>query len=294
MIDKPGEMLLRELRKLYHKDLEPIYPAVEIDSILDILLEHYLGIGRFVLALQPRYTLTKEEEQPLFEALSRLVNEEPVQYITGTEHFFGLDFQVNPNVLIPRQETEDLIRWILDDFRDKDQKLKILDVGTGSGNIAISLAKQLSNSRVYALDISEEALELARANAKSNEVDVQFLHADIRNLDQLNQPFDIIVSNPPYVRISESGMMKNNVKKYEPWEALFVPDEAPLMFYEVIAKFGRKNLKPGGRLYLEINQYLGSEVIQLLEKEDYKNVELKSDLFENERMIKAVFPDQTL
>ena len=287
-------MLLQELRKLYHKELEPLYPVVEIDSILDILLEHYLGIGRFILALQPRYTLTREEEKPLFEALARLLEEEPVQYITETERFFGLDFKVNPNVLIPRPETEDLIRWILDDLSDHGQELKILDVGTGSGNIAVSLAEQLPGSQIYALDVSEEALKIASDNAKTNNVEVQFIHADIRNLDRLNDPFDIIVSNPPYVRNSESRMMKNNVKKYEPTKALFVPDEAPLLFYECIARFGRNNLNPGGRLYLEINQYLGQDVIQLLEEEHYEEVELKSDIFGKDRMVKAVFPGKTL
>lgn len=283
---------MRELKNLYHKDLKPYYPPGEIDSILDILLEHYLGIGRFVLALQPRYSLTKEEEEPLFRALARLVKEEPVQYITGTAHFFGLDFKVNPNVLIPRPETEDLVRWILEDIGDKDQKLNILDVGTGSGNIAISLASQLPNAIVYALDISGEALQTAKENAKLNEVKVEFILADIRKLESLERPFDIIVSNPPYVRMSESGMMKNNVKKYEPWEALFVPDEAPLLFYELLVNFGKKNLKPRGQLYLEINQYLGEEVLRLLKREGFEHIELRADLFGKDRMVKAVFPNK--
>ncbi|MCX2719368.1 peptide chain release factor N(5)-glutamine methyltransferase [Lentiprolixibacter aurantiacus] len=287
-------MLLRELRKLYHKELEAIYPVSEIDSILDILLEYYHGIGRFVLALQPGFSLTKKEEQPLIEALARLLEEEPVQYITGSAHFFGLDFKVNANVLIPRPETEDLIRWILEGLGDKKQKLNILDIGTGSGNIAISLASQLPQSQVYALDISQQALDLAEINARANQVDVKFISGDIRKLNSLDRSFNIIVSNPPYVRISESREMKNNVKKYEPWQALFVPDEAPLLFYECIANFGRKNLKQGGQLYLEINQYLGNEVVQLLKEKDYKHIELKPDLFGKDRMVKAVFNGKTL
>ncbi|MCE2611908.1 peptide chain release factor N(5)-glutamine methyltransferase [Flavobacteriaceae bacterium D16] len=287
-------MLLRDLRTLFQNDLQPIYPKAEIDSILDILLEHYLGIGRFILAMQPRYSLTKEEEQPLIEALARLIDEEPVQYITGTAHFFGLDFQVNPSVLIPRPETEDLIRWILQELKGHDQELNILDVGTGSGNIAISLAKQLPNSRVYALDISEEALETAKINSEANGVSVQFIQGDIREIDRLNGPYDIIVSNPPYVRLSERGMMKNNVKRYEPWEALFVPDQAPLLFYEFLSNFGKNNLRVGGVLYLEINQYLGQEVLKLLSEDDYINIELKSDLFGKDRMVRAVFSGETL
>lgn len=287
-------MLLRELRNLFHKELEHLYPATEIDSILDILLEHYQGVGRFVLALQPQYTLSKEEANPFFEALARLTEEEPVQYITGTEHFFGLDFKVNPNVLIPRPETEELVRWILEDQKDKEEKINILDVGTGSGNIAISLAKQLPEAEVHALDISEEALETARSNARDNEVNVHFIQDDIKRLKSLDITIDVLVSNPPYVRLSESRLMKNNVTKYEPWGALFVPDEAPLMFYESLARFGKNNLADGGAIYLEINQYLGDDLLQLLRDEGYTDLELKSDLFGKDRMVKGVLRKKLL
>ena len=282
-------MLLREIRNIYHKELAPFYPKAEIDSILDILLEYYLDIGRFVLALQPNYNLNKAEEKPLFEALTRLQQEEPVQYITGEAHFFGMGFRVSPKVLIPRPETEDLIRWILETIEDHEQGLSILDVGTGSGNIAVSLAKHLPNAKIYALDISPEALVIAQQNAQDNGVEVQFIQADIRAMESLQQRFDLVVSNPPYVRLSERKEMQNNVKHYEPSQALFVPDEAPLLFYETLTEFGKANLQAGGMLFLEINQYLGKEVVGLLKQQGYKKVELKKDIFGRDRMVKGVF-----
>ena len=287
-------MLLREIRNIYQEELEGIYPKTEIDSFLDILLEHYLGFGRFVMALQPEYTLTKEEEQPLFEALARLRQEEPIQYITGSVHFYGRDFTVNPHVLIPRPETEDLIRWILECQGGHEAPLKILDVGTGSGNIAITLARELPQAEVHALDISSEALAVARQNAAENKATVQFVQADFRTLKHLEHQWDLLVSNPPYVRLSESREMSNNVKRYEPAQALFVPDEAPLLFYELLARFGKANLKTGGMLFLEINEALGTEVQQLLSSEGYTEIEVRRDLFGKERMISAVFKKEIL
>ena len=287
-------MLLREIRKIYHEELAPFYPKTEIDSIFDILLEHYLDIGRFVLALQPDYNLNKAEEQPLFEALTQLQQEEPVQYITGEAHFFGMDFRVSPKVLITRPETEDLIRWILETIEDHMQPLTLLDVGTGSGNIAVSLAKHLPNAKIYALDISPEALLIAEQNALDNGVQVQFIQADIRVTENLQQTFDLVVSNPPYVRLSEREEMRNNVKRFEPSQALFVPDEAPLIFYEILSKFGKANLKAGGMLFLEINQYLAKEVSGLLREQGYENVERKKDIFGRDRMVKGVFKGQKL
>ncbi|MBT8179190.1 MAG: peptide chain release factor N(5)-glutamine methyltransferase [Flavobacteriaceae bacterium] len=287
-------MLLREIRNIYQQELAPFYPKSEIDSILDILLEYYLDIGRFVLALQPDYNLKKEEEQPLFEALTRLQQEEPVQYITEEAHFFGMDFRVSPKVLIPRPETEDLIRWILETIGDHSQALNILDVGTGSGNIAISLAKHLPNAKIYALDISPEALEIAQNNALANKVEVLFIQADIRTTERLQPKFDLIVSNPPYVRLSERKEMRGNVKHYEPSQALFVPDDAPLLFYEILTKYGKANFQAGGMLFLEINQYLGKEVLELLRQQGYQKVELKKDLFGRDRMVKGVFIGEKL
>lgn len=287
-------MLLREIRNIYQKELGELYPQTEIDSFLDILLEHYLGFGRFVMALQPEFALTKEEEQPLFEALTRLQQEEPIQYITGTVPFYGRDFMVNPHVLIPRPETEDLIRWILEYLEGRTAPIKILDVGTGSGNIAITLASELPQAEVHALDISREALAMAQKNAAVHKVDVQFVERDFRSLKSMGHEWDVVVSNPPYVRLSERRVMSNNVKRYEPAQALFVPDEAPLLFYELLARFGKSNLKPGGVLFLEINESLGVEVQKLLSDEGYTDIELRKDLFGKERMIKAIFNKEIL
>ncbi len=280
-------MLLREFRNIMHKELQDLYPKTEVDSFLNLLLEHFHGFGRFVLALQPDFNLTKEEEQPLFEALARLKNEEPIQYITGHAFFHGLDFLVNESVLIPRPETEELVQWIADSYPDKKMPLKILDVGTGSGNIAISLAKIFPDSQVTALDVSLAALDLARENALKHGVELNWLHASISNYGEIPGKFNVIVSNPPYVRSGEMKTMKNNVKKYEPWEALFVPDDAPLIFYNYISEFAVERLESNGNLFLEINQYLGRETVKLLEAKGFSSIEMRKDMFDNDRMIKA-------
>ena len=224
-------MLLREIRNVFHKELDPHYPEQEVDSFFYMMLEHYLGLERFVLAIQPNLALTKEEEQPLFEGLSALKMDRPIQYILGIAHFMEMDFTVNENVLIPRPETEELVRWILEECQvERSRKLKILDIGTGSGCIAVALAKNIPNSEVYALDISEKALEVAKLNATQNNAHIHFFQGDILTLDTLGLKFDVIVSNPPYVREMEKENINANVKNHEPGLALFVNDEFPLMF----------------------------------------------------------------
>lgn len=282
-------MLLKEIKNIYHKELGKIYPREEIDAFFYRGIEHYLKLERFVLAVRPHLTLTKEEEQPLFEALAQLKLEKPIQYILGTAHFMDLDLNVNENVLIPRPETEELVQWILDDCQVEHSRdpLKILDIGTGSGCIAIALAKHLPNVKVYALDVSEKALEVARGNAKMNEVDITFLKQDILK-PALALEFDIIVSNPPYIRELEKESIKNNVKEHEPGTALFVPDEDPLLFYKAIAQFSKTHLKEEGGLYFEINQYLGKETKSLLKAHNFSEIELRKDIFGNDRMLKAI------
>lgn len=302
-------MLLKEIKNIFHKELGKTYPKEEIDSFFYRCIEHYLKLERFVLAIQPGLTLTKEEEQPLFEALTQLKRERPLQYILGTAHFMDLELHVNEAVLIPRPETEELVQWILEDCQTKkknlyaersrsvisttlnDHSLRILDIGTGSGCIAIALAKHLPHAKVYALDVSEKALEVARENARLNQVDITFLKNDILALEpalELELDFDIIVSNPPYVRELEKESIKNNVKEHEPSLALFVPDKDPLLFYRAIAQFSKAHLNKGGRLYLEINQYLGSETHDLLKARNFSEIELRKDIFGNDRMLKAI------
>ena len=281
-------MLLKEIKNIYHNELDPIYPKEEVDSFFYLTIAHYLGMERFVLALQPNLTLSKNEEQPLFEVLAKLRLEKPIQYILGSANFMDMDFKVNEAVLIPRPETEELVRWVLEDYRmDGNKDISILDIGTGSGCIAISLAKNIKRAKVYGLDISKKALEVAMENAAMNKVEVAFIQADILKTELFKEKVDVIVSNPPYVRMLEKEQLKPNVIDNEPELALFVPDKDPLVFYRTIIAFAKKNLNPGGSLYLEINQYLGKETKTLLEN-DFIDVELRKDLFGNDRMLKGV------
>lgn len=281
-------MLLKEIKDIFHKELGEIYPKEEIDSFFYSCIEHYLKLERFILAIQPGITLTKEEEQPLFEALSELKLEKPLQYILGTAHFMDLELQVNENVLIPRPETEELVKWILDDCQvERSRDLKLLDIGTGSGCIAIALAKHLPNVKVFALDVSEGALNMARKNAVSNGVDITFLHEDILSTE-LELDFDVIVSNPPYVRELEKNEIQKNVKDFEPETALFVPNDDPLVFYKAIIDFAENHLSEKGKLYFEINQYLGEETKALFHARNFSEIELRKDMFGNDRMLKAI------
>ncbi|MGI9553088.1 MAG: peptide chain release factor N(5)-glutamine methyltransferase [Aurantibacter sp.] len=291
-------MLLREIKNIFHLELEPLYPIEEVDSIFYILIEHYLSLERFILALRPDLIISKEEEQPLFEALTQLKLQKPIQQITGRAYFMDLDFAVDENVLIPRSETEELVRWILGEVRvtkyelqnraGENSEFRILDIGTGCGCIAIALAKNLVKAKVYALDVSEKALEVAKRNAELNEVEIELVQANIMEDVSIDGKFDVIVSNPPYVRESEKKEISKNVKDYEPGMALFVPDEDPLKYYQSIAEFAVHNLNDDGRLYLEINQYLAKETEQLLRDHNFKDIELRKDLFGNNRMLKGV------
>ena len=294
-------MLLREVKNIFHKELDSLYPKEEVDSFFYMLLEHYLKLERFILAIEPNLIISKEDEEPLFEALSELKIQKPIQHIIGTAHFMDMEFKVNKHVLIPRPETEELVRWIIEEVQSEKYKvrstkyevrngkdLKILDIGTGSGCIAITLAKNLPNAKVYALDVSEYALLVAKDNALSNAVAINFLKKDILTLEVLHEEFDIIVSNPPYVRDLEKKKMHGNVLEHEPELALFVSDENPLVFYKRITEFAVDNLKEGGVLFFEINQYLGKETKQLLIDHNFSEIELRKDMFGNDRILKGV------
>ncbi|TMM53618.1 peptide chain release factor N(5)-glutamine methyltransferase [Maribacter algarum] len=285
-------MLLREIKNIFHTELDSLYPKEEVDSFFYMLIEDQLKLERFILAMEPNLIISKEEETPLFDALSGLKLQEPIQHIIGKTHFMNMEFKVNKDVLIPRPETEELVRWIIEVVQStkfevrSGNTLRILDIGTGSGCIAISLTKHL-NTEVYAIDISEEALKVAEENAKLNEVDITFLKEDILDLGQLEVKFDIIVSNPPYVRELEKKKILKNVLEHEPDLALFVSDDNPLVFYKVITEFASKNLKENGQLFFEINQYLGKETKQLLRDHNFSEIELRKDMFGNERMLKG-------
>lgn len=280
-------MLLREIKNIFHKELDGIYGKEEVSSFFYLLIEHYYKLERFVLAVQPNLVLAKQEQALIFEALSELKLEKPVQHILGTAYFMELDFKVNEQVLIPRPETEDLVGWILDDIKAMEGPVSILDIGTGSGCIPIVLAKNNSDVRVKASDISAEALRVAQINAENHQVTIDFFQADIFEWDH-GYTYDLIVSNPPYVREMEKASMQTNVLHHEPRIALFVPDGDPLKFYRAIVKFASGHLKAKGALYLEINQYLGNEMMALLRDFGFSSIALRKDIFGNDRMVKGM------
>ncbi|PKB17588.1 peptide chain release factor N(5)-glutamine methyltransferase [Flavobacterium sp. 5] len=282
-------MKIKEYRTQFIAELTPIYDATEAESFFYLILEEKQQLKRIDLALQPDLVFTDEAILVWNAILKSLKLEIPVQYLLGKTSFYGLDFEVNSDVLIPRPETEELVDWIINSQKSEgeNQKIKILDIGTGSGCIAISLAKNIPNAQVFALDVSEKALAKAQKNAVLNEVNITFLHQSILETVDLEQEFDIIVSNPPYVRNLEKEEIKKNVLEYEPHLALFVEDNDALIFYRKIAELAKKNLSDSGQLYFEINQYLGKEMIDLLEKMNFKNIELRKDIYENDRMVRS-------
>jgi release factor glutamine methyltransferase len=278
--------------------LSSIYDEQEIESFFYLLLESYQGKKRIDLALNPDMEMDALQLIQWESALSELLNQKPIQYIIGATEFYGLPFLVNENTLIPRPETEELVEWIVAESRNSATgSLKILDIGTGSGCIAISLAKNLPNAEVFAVDVSEKALAVAKKNADTNKVKVNFIQADILKINdlvelptsnfQLPTHFDIIVSNPPYVRHLEKAEIKPNVLEHEPHLALFVEDTDALLFYRKIVELAKKNLAEKGKLFFEINQYLGKETLQLLEKFGFNSTELKKDIYGNDRMTRS-------
>ena len=284
-------MNIKEYRTQFIQELTLIYDAGEAESFFYLILEEKKQLKRIDLALHPDLFFSEEEIGVWNAILEQLKQEIPIQYLLGKTSFYGLDFEVNAAVLIPRPETEELVEWILESQKSKpeSQKVKILDIGTGSGCIAISLAKNLPDATVFALDVSEEALATAKKNAENNSVNVTFIHQNILETEDLLQQFDIIVSNPPYVRNLEKEEIKKNVLENEPHLALFVADNDALVFYKKIAQLAQKNLLPNGQLYFEINQYLGKEMVDLLEKMNFKTIDLRKDIYGNDRMTKASF-----
>ena len=284
-------MILKEFKLFFKEALSAIYPKTEIDSFFFILMEEKLKLQRIDTVLKPDFLITKKNLIDLKTIVKRLQKEEPIQYVLGNTEFYGLPFLVNKNTLIPRTETEELVAWVLDEIKvitnNKITELSILDIGTGTGCIPISLAKNLTSLNISAIDISPEALLIAKQNAILNKVTIEFIELDILNAESLPQEYDIIISNPPYVRELEKEEIKNNVLENEPHLALFVADENPLIFYNKIADLAKQQLSENGMLFFEINQYLGKETVNMLVKKGFKNIQLKKDLFGNDRMIKA-------
>ena len=266
--------------------LQGICPDSEALSIAKLLLTQHFGFTQLELYGGKDKHLSENEQKELDIILRRLQNNEPIQYVLGKETFCGLTFEVNPNVLIPRPETQELVEWIVKE--NSTSGLRVLDIGTGSGCVAVSLAKKLKRADVTAWDISESALQVARRNAELNEVDVCLKQVNVLNLLDQTDRFDMIVSNPPYVTNTEKQSMERNVLDWEPEIALFVSDDDPFLFYERIADIGMDILRTNGKLYFEINQHFGKEIKNILENKGYHQVELRKDMFGNDRMIKAL------
>ncbi|GIZ08751.1 release factor glutamine methyltransferase [Flavobacterium sp. UMI-01] len=278
-------MTIRNYRDRFVQELSSQYDADEAASFFYLILEKQRQLRRVDVALQPNLVFSETELVFWNDILQKLQQEIPIQYLLGTTSFYGLEFEVNSNVLIPRPETEELVDWIVSKNQKTAHKIKILDIGTGSGCIAITLAKKLPHAEVYAIDVSEGALETAQRNALKNDVYVQFIKQNILETTDLGQLFDVIVSNPPYVRNLEKQEIKKNVLEYEPHLALFVADDNALVFYTKIAQLAQKNVVVGGQLFFEINQYLGQEMITLLQQLHFNNIELRKDIYGNDRMI---------
>ena len=280
-------MLLKEYRAYFKKELQSLYDEKEIESFFYLVLESFHQKRRIDLALNQELKLDSMQLLRWESVLVELKTQKPIQYILGETEFYGLKFLVNKNTLIPRPETEELVQLIISDTKTnkKTVPIRILDVGTGTGCIAISLAKNILDSAVFGIDISTKALETASQNAKINEVQVVFIKKNILSTEDLEEQFDIIVSNPPYVRNLEKAEISANVLDYEPHLALFVDDTDALLFYRKIAQLAMINLSQNGKLYFEINQYLGKETVALLEKTGLKNIALLQDIYGNNRMI---------
>lgn len=285
-------MNLLQLQKYFQQQLRANYPDSEIENFFFWTLEEILGIQRIDFVLQKNNAVDYQNIDRIKKVIQRLRNEEPIQYIFGSTEFYGLLFNVSTDTLIPRPETEELVEWIIETVKQDEyllslSELRILDIGTGTGCIAITLTKLIPSANTTAVDISKNALTVAESNSALNEVNVHFVISNVLELSSLENEFDIIVSNPPYVRNSEKIEIKNNVLKYEPDTALFVEDDDPLLFYRKIGKLSLESLNPNGYLFFEINQYLGKEMVDLLSDLGYQHIELRKDVFGNDRMTRC-------
>lgn len=277
-------MKLKDLKIDFITKLSVTYQKEEVLSFFKILCEEYLNITPTKLLLVGEELINKEQFDMFSNVMIRLLNEEPIQYILNTTSFYGLDFICTPSALIPRPETEELVDWIL---KSEKNKISILDIGTGTGCIPISLAKNNTDYTVSALEISDVALELAKDNAQKNEVDISFISADIFSYIS-EKKYDLIVSNPPYVRNLEKIKIQNNVLNFEPPLALFVDDDDPLVFYRAILEFAKSNLSEKGSVYFEINENLFNEMESLLASYRFSEIELKKDVFGKYRFIRGL------
>ena len=284
---KVASNLVRDIKKYYREQLCSIYDYEEANSLILILLEHHFKIDRIKMAMEPDLRLSESEMLTFHFAVKDLLKNKPIQYIIGETEFCDLKFKVNENVLIPRPETAEMVYKIFNSQQSTvNRHRSIIDIGTGSGCIAISLAKAFPESQVFALDVSEEALKVAKENSISNNVNVNFINDDILNLkNKIETKFDIIVSNPPYVRELEKAEMHNNVLEWEPHKALFVSDNDPLIFYRGILEFAKSHLKENGEIWFEINEFLSKEMTDLCHELGFSDIEIHKDFRGKERIL---------
>ncbi|MBN2613935.1 MAG: peptide chain release factor N(5)-glutamine methyltransferase [Bacteroidales bacterium] len=284
---KKHTVTLASLTGFIRDSIKEIYPGPEANQLAYLIVNHLLSYSKIDIHLKADERVSEDIFQQTREIVNQLIENKPIQYILGQTEFYGIKLSLNSHVLIPRQETEELVEWVIKDHINNQPA--VLDIGTGSGCIAIALAKKLSGSAVHSVDISGQAIDLASENARQNQVNIRFAVYDI--LGNKPFPFDlkysIIVSNPPYVTLSEKKFMKKNVTGYEPHLALYVNDHDPLVFYRKIAAFGLEHLAPGGCLYLEVNERFGEEVVKLFKDNGYQYVIIKKDINGKDRMVKA-------
>lgn len=277
------------LEERLEKDVKSHYSSREIDTMLLWLLEHIVQITQVDILLNKEVDLSDSQQKDLTQAIQRLNQEEPIQYIIGEAEFYGRPFLVNPSVLIPRHETEELVHYIIKENQNTPN-LQILDIGTGSGCIAITLAKELKQAEVWAIDYSEDALLTAKQNAFLLNASVNFQHQNILKSSFKENAFTIVVSNPPYVLKSEAATMRQNVLQYEPASALFVEDADPLLFYRRISELCRQILKPAGRLYFETNERYASEVASIMERQQFNGISIRTDMQSKNRFVTGCKP----
>ena len=281
-------MTLIDVRNYYRKSLKNYYSKNEIDFYFKILINSFFNWDSTLIALNPKKQLTKLESSKLIKTINNLKKFKPIQYITGESFFMGLKFKVNKNVLIPRQETEELVEWIINDNLDFQNKINAIDIGTGSGCIAISLSKKKINFNLTAIDNSDKSLLVTKENARLNKVKINFINYDI--LKPLNDKtfYDIVISNPPYIAYTEIKNIEDKVLKFEPYNAIFVDKKNPLIFYKAIIDFSLSNLKKEGKIYFEINPIFYNSLLTLVESYNKFNLVVKKDISNKNRMIRLM------
>jgi release factor glutamine methyltransferase len=279
-------MKLIEARNQFRTSLKGLHTVAECDYYFKMILSSLLDIDPISIALEPNLNLQSSQQSKLKSVLEDLLTEKPLQYILGEVPFRKLNLKVNPSVLIPRPETEELVGWILEDYTKLNHKVELIDLGTGSGCIALSLKKEQSFFSVYALDIDQPILDLVQQNAEENKLEINCIKGDINDLHKLKLKVEVIVSNPPYITPKEKEEIKNNVLNFEPHQALFVPQDNPLLYYQKILEYAEENLQSKGRIYFEINPLFESEMEALIFSFDSYTITKRLDIFGKIRMLR--------